>query len=251
MGRKGGTLTAGDTQGVPRETSTLPHQASLLGQELRHLPAHQAVAQRHATVPVLPVLIDHRPRPARAAVVIGHALRRGLEPRLLREEGIAKLVPRASDRRVRGHGIALHDGVLVAVDARVHAQAEQVLMIVRVHARVNLCAPPVGALAGVSVDGVRVQDAGELDLEGERAVHVQVPVDAVLVVCGGKNVGDDELAGARDGARVVAEVGVLVQDAGVFLVDTDGVGDGGGGAGAGDVREGEVVDCALAVAAEG
>ena len=245
-----GARTAGDAQSVPRKPGALPHQAPLLGQQPRHLSAHQAVPRRHAAEPVLPVLVDHGPRPARAAVVVGDPLRRRLESRLLREEGVAKGVLGAADGRGRRHSVALDDGVCVAVDARVHAQAEEVLVVVRVDARVHLRAPAVGALTGIVVGGVGVQDAGELDLEGERAVHVQIPVDAVLIVCRGEDVGDDELAGARGGAAVVAEVTVLVQYAGVLLVDADSVGNGGGGAGSSHVGEIEVVDCAFAVAAE-
>lgn len=76
------------------------------------------------------------------------------------------------------------------------------------------------------------------------------PVHAVLVVRSSKNLGNDQFPASRDDHRVVAEVGVLEQNARVFLVDTDGVFDYDGGAGF--ICEGcvEVVNYTFAVAAQ-
>lgn len=79
---------------------------------------------------------------------------------------------------------------------------------------------------------------------------MQDPVHAVLVVCGGEDLGNDEFARAGGGAGFVAEVGVLEEDAGVFFVDADGVLDRLGVAGAVHKVCVQVVDRALAVAAE-
>lgn len=87
-------------------------------------------------------------------------------------------------------------------------------MVVRVDARVDFCAPRGGLLA--RVEGVGVQDAGEFDLELDRAVLVEDPVDAVLVVGGGEDVADQELACAGYGCGVVAEIGVFEEDAGIL-----------------------------------
>lgn len=57
------------------------------------------------------------------------------------------------------------------------------------------------------------------------------PVDAIFVIGGCEDLADEELARAGHGAAVVAEVGVLEEDAGVFFVDADGVFDGFGDTG--------------------
>ena len=76
------------------------------------------------------------------------------------------------------------------------------------------------------------------------------PVDAVLVVGRGEDVRDDQFPGAGDDDGVVAEIGVLEEDAGVFLVHTDGVLDRGCGSGTIDKVCVHVMDRAFAVAAE-
>lgn len=81
------------------------------------------------------------------------------------------------------------------------------LMIMRVDTGVHFSAPSVRIFA--RVHAVRVQDAGQFDLELDRAVLVQDPVYAVLVVGGGEDVRDDEFAGACDHDAVVAEIGVF------------------------------------------
>lgn len=86
--------------------------------------------------------------------------------------------------------------------------------------------PSVGVLA--RGHRVGVQDPGELDLQLDRPVLVHDPVDAVLVVCGGEDLGDDELAATGHDSGAVAEVGVLEQDARVLFVDADSVFDGHG-----------------------
>ncbi|KAJ8104750.1 hypothetical protein OPT61_g10590 [Boeremia exigua] len=121
-----------------------------------------------------------------------------------------------------------------------------VLVVVCVDAGVHFGAPALEVLAGQH--GVGVEDAGELDFKLDRAVEVEDPVHAVLVVGGGEDVRDDELAGAGDGDAVVAEVGVLEQNTGILLVDADGVLDGRGLPRAVDKRRVHVVNRALAIA---
>ena len=54
------------------------------------------------------------------------------------------------------------------------------------------------------------------------------PIDAVFVVGGSEDVGDDKLSASGDDDGVVAEIGVFEEDAGVFFVNADCVFDGGG-----------------------
>lgn len=76
------------------------------------------------------------------------------------------------------------------------------------------------------------------------------PLDCVFVVCSGKDLLNNELAAAGDDDGVVAEVGVLEEDAAVLLVDANGVLDGAHAAVAGGELGVEVVDLALAIAAQ-
>lgn len=91
---------------------------------------------------------------------------------------------------------------------------------------VHFGSPALGVLAGGQ--GIGVEDAGQLNFELDGAVLVEDPVDAVLVVGGREDLGDNELAAARHDGRAVAEIRVFEQDAGILLVDADGVLDGDG-----------------------
>lgn len=53
------------------------------------------------------------------------------------------------------------------------------------------------------------------------------PVDAVFVVGGGEDVGDDQFAASGDDHGFVPKIGVFEEDTGIFFVDADGVFDGG------------------------
>jgi hypothetical protein len=77
------------------------------------------------------------------------------------------------------------------------------------------------------------------------------PLDGVFVIGSRKDLLDDELASARDNNRVVTEISVLVKNAGILLVYADGVLDGADTAVASRELGIEVVDGALAVAAQG
>ena len=68
------------------------------------------------------------------------------------------------------------------------------------------------------------EDAGQLDLELDVAVLVEIPEEAVLVVLDRRDRRDDQPARAAH-LRVVGQpaVGVLPEDAEVFLVHADGV----------------------------
>ena len=139
-----------------------------------------------------------------------------------------------------GHG--LHDGVAVRV-VRPDRQAADVHLLHRVgqpvHGHVQPGAEQVlvhgPGQAGRDLGGVRVapscragvgrgeQHAGRLDLELDRAVQVEVPVEAVVVVADRGEVGDHETALAARLSRAVEDVGVLPQDAEILFVDADRV----------------------------
>lgn len=53
------------------------------------------------------------------------------------------------------------------------------------------------------------------------------PVDAIFVVGGGEDMGDDELAAACYDHGIVTEIGVFEENTGIFFVDADGVFDSG------------------------
>lgn len=105
-------------------------------------------------------------------------------------------------------------------------------MVVRIDTRIHLSPPTLQILAWIA--RIRVQDARQLNLQLNGAVLVEDPIHAVLIVCCGEDLANEEFARAGDGARVVSEVGMLEEDAGVFFVDADCVFDGRGCAGAVD-----------------
>ena len=89
-----------------------------------------------------------------------------------------------------------------------------------------------GAEAGRHLGRVRVvaarmargeHDPGHLDLALDRAVQVEVPVEAVVVVADGGEERHDEPALPPRLRRAVEDVGVLPEDAEVLLVDADRV----------------------------
>ena len=140
------------------EAGTFPDEAALLGKELGHLPADEFVRDGLVRVRVQFVLVAHVPGARALAVVIRHALDRVGVARPLGIKGVAVRVLFGADVAGALGGVGLEDGVVGAVDVGVHAQAEEVLVVVRVDARVDLGAPAFGVFA--RVHGVGVQDAG-------------------------------------------------------------------------------------------
>ena len=217
----GSGLTFCHVHCVAGEACALPHQTAFLGQQRWHFPADELVADWFLGVGVDFGSVAHLPRAARVAVVVAHGLLGRRELGLLGVKGVAVEVLLAADRAVAAHGVDFEDGVVRPVDVGVDPQTEEMLVVVCVDARVDLCAPRRGAL--VWVEGIGVQDTGQLDLELDLAALVQDPVDAVFVVGGGEDLRDEELACAGYCTGFVAEVGVLEQNACVFFVDADGV----------------------------
>ena len=88
--------------------------------------------------------------------------------------------------------------------------------------------PVPGDLRVVVVDRDRLHDARRLDLLLPRAVLVEVPVEAVVVVAHGGDGGDDQPARAAHPGldALLVGVGVLPKHAEVLFVDADGVLDG-------------------------
>ncbi|KAI6767610.1 hypothetical protein HG530_005619 [Fusarium avenaceum] len=120
------------------------------------------------------------------------------------------------------------------------------LVVVGVDLGIYLCAPRSGVFT--LVEGICVEDTSELDLGLNGTVLVEHPLACILVVRRCEDLLDDELSGACDSNRVIAEVGVLEENAVVFLVDTDGVLDSANGAIALSKVGVEVVDDSFAVA---
>lgn len=231
------------------ESSPLPDQTTFLRKQGRHFTADELVADRLLAVGVQLVGVCNFPGSGCVAVIVGHCFKRGSELCLLGVECVSVRVLSTSHLRFTASCVDLEDGVVGSVDISVHTQTEQMLVVVCVDSRVDFSTPALGVLAGVH--GVGVQNTGELDVELDSTVLVEDPVDAVLVVGGSEDVGDDQLPATSYNDRLVTEVGVLEEDTGVFLVDTDGVLDDRAGTRTVDKGSIHVVDGALAVAAEG
>ena len=209
---------------MPCKPRSLPYQTPFLRQQGWHLPAHQLIADRFPAIWVQLALITHLPRATRAAVIVAHAVLRRPKFGSVRIEGIAIFIlctPHLPSSLPR---IDLKDGVGGTVNVGIDPHAEEVLVIMCVHARVDLCAPPFRVFA--RVHGVGIEDAGEFDLELDGAVLVEDPVDAVLVVGRREDVRDEKLSSSCHDDGVISEVGMLEQDPRVFFMDADGVLDG-------------------------
>ena len=94
------------------------------------------------------------------------------------------------------------------------------------------------------------QRAGQLDLALDRAVEVEVPVEAVVVVADGGEERDHQAPLAAGLGRAVEDVRVLPEDPGVLLMDADGVADRPRLAAVAGHRGVQVGDLAEAVAAQ-
>ena len=109
-----------------------------------------------------------------------------LELPLASAESIAIFILCAADLAWPSNRINFEDCVLRTINVGVEAEAEEMLVIVRIDARIYLGAPAVRIFT--RVHGIGVQNTSELDLKLDRAVLVEDPVDAVLVVCGREDV---------------------------------------------------------------
>ncbi len=98
--------------------------------------------------------------------------------------------------------------------------------------------------------GGGLDDAGEFCLELDRAVLVQVPVEAVVVIADGREERDDEAPRAADLEQAVAEFVVLPGNSVIFFMHADGVLHDEGLALVVGGRHVEIMDIAEAVAAE-
>lgn len=184
-----------DVHGVAREARAVPHQTAFFRHQAGDFARDELVGDGVLGVRVELVRVGNVP--GAAGVVVADAGRLGFERGFACHEGVAVPVFLAADGGVAGHRVDFEDGVRVPVDGRVEAQAEEVLVVVRVDARVDFCAVGRGGFS--LCEGVGGQDAGEFDFELDDAVLVHDPVDAVLVVAGGEDLADDEFAGPGRG----------------------------------------------------
>lgn len=98
--------------------------------------------------------VDHVPGAGGDAVVVADGFVDGFVFGLVGVEGVAVGVFGGADGAGAGGGVGLDDGVVGAVDVGVDAEAEEVLMIVRVDAWVDFGAPAFGVFAWVHGVGV-------------------------------------------------------------------------------------------------
>ena len=127
----------GYVQSVSRETGSVPDQTVLLGHQSRNFSRDDFVRYRVLGVSVELVGVRNVPSPDR--LVIADTSSHGLEGRFLGHESVAVSVLLTSHRGIAGNGVDLEDCILVAVDRWVKAQTEQMLVVVRVDTRVDLC----------------------------------------------------------------------------------------------------------------
>ena len=179
-------------------------------------------------------------------VDLAPALRLVGDRRRPRGEGVAQRVFRAARQR---HSIHLVDRVRRAVHLQIEPESEEMLVVHRAQLRRD---PMPRDLRLVVGDRNRLHDARRLDLVLPRAVLVEVPVEAVVVVVDGGEAGDDQPArAAHPGLRaVLVGVGVLPENADIFLMNADRVRNRARAAALVGQRRVEVGDLAQAVAAQ-
>lgn len=112
----GTRLTFCDVDGVAGESSSLPHERSLLWKQVGHFSADELVRRGFLAVRMEFVLVGDIPRPGGATLVVGSGLRSGGVLCLLGVEGVAVEVFSRADFASAASGVDLEDGVLLAVD---------------------------------------------------------------------------------------------------------------------------------------
>ena len=139
---------------------------------------------------------------------------------VVRLEGTPHGVPVPRRRR---HRVDLEHGVVGVIDLDVEPHVEEVL----VDGRSQAGRHQARVHTGVSpVDPHGRHDPGQLDLELQGAVEIEVPVEPVLVVADGGDGADDQAPGPAHLGASRRHVDVLPEDGVVLLVHADGVGPG-------------------------
>src|SRR6185437_4362130 len=129
----------------------------------------------------------------------------------------------------------------------VQPRVEEMLMRRTAEAVGDHATPGIG-LAGRDRGGL--DDAGQLDLELDRAVLVEIPVKAVVVIADRREERDDEAPRAPHLESVVAEFIMLPEDAEILLMQADRVLHRGWLAEIVGCRHVEIMDVAETIAAE-
>ena len=233
-----------------RDPHVLEGEAGALAEDRVLLHVGQAVLARHEAVAdrcadrVRALVVDDDPPARRERVDQLRRLRLAAQQRAHAGERRADRIAGPGRRGLRVH---LVDGVALAVEIEVEPRVEEVLVVHRVEALGD--ERSVGRLLA-RLDGARRDDPGELDLELDRAVEVEHPVEAVVVIADRRDEADHETARAPHLGVAGAEVPVLPEQPGVLLVQADRIGERDGLAGSVAHDGVEVVDQPEAVAAE-
>ena len=103
----------------------------------------------------------------------------------------------------------LGDAVVLAVDHHVQARIEEVLVGRAAKSFSHHTAPRIGLACS---NRRRLDDAGQLDLELDRSVLVEVPVEAIVVVSHGREKGNDQTPRTPHFKRLVAKFVMLPED---------------------------------------
>ena len=236
-------MVGGDPQMPGREGGALGHRRVGIAEQQDVAAGDKLVrGLMPESVPAAPIG-DH---PVPAAQRVDHALslRFPAQGPFHRPERVAKRV--AWSRR-NGLGVHLIDGVAQPVHRHVQAQAEEVLVMACQGLRCDQGAEVAGLARGQRAGQ---DDAGELHLELDGAVLVEVPVERVLVIARRDDERDDQPAAAAGLGRVQRGVEMLPQQAGVLLVQADRLPDRVRLAVRADEVDIEVADLPEAVAAE-
>lgn len=116
-----------------------------------------------------------------------------------------------------------HDGIILPINSRIDADAENMLVVLRKDAATN----DVAVLADfASINVHDVENASCARLDCNTAGLIKLVGKDVFIVCQRNDELDDELSVACDNCTACTPVGMLPTDAVVLFVKTDGIGQG-------------------------
>ena len=111
------------------------------------------------------VRVDDTPRTTGIRVIIGDTFFGSFIEGIFRVEGVSVFIFGRSDWSGTWHCIALDDGVFVPVELWINTETEEMLMVMRVDARVNLSSPAMGIFTGIHNIGIQNTSKFQFELD--------------------------------------------------------------------------------------
>ena len=163
-------LTFGNLSVVSCEPCSLPHETTIFGQESWNFSAEELISHWVSAASVALALIHDIPRPARQAVIVRPSCSRCRELGLFGVKRVSVRVCFASHRFLRRDDVDGVDSVGTVINIAVEAEAEEMLVKVGIHPRVNLGTVLARLIRGLDVG---VENAGKFYFRLDCAILLQ------------------------------------------------------------------------------